>query len=368
MKLLFWVCAFLVLYAYFGYAVYLWLLVRFRRLPSALDAKARTVSIIIAARNEAKNLSAKLGNIRALNYPAELMQIIVASDGSTDETAALLLQREDELVPVILNESRGKAVALNAAVEHATGEILVFFDVRQSVDAGAVEALVARFADPKVGAVSGELVLESADDGPADGVGLYWTIEKMVRRLESESGSVVGATGAIYAIRRELYRSIPAGTILDDVYVPMRVALAGYRVVFEPLAIARDRVFSQKGKEFLRKVRTLTGNYQLLQLSPWMLTWSNPLLFRLISHKLIRLVVPVFLIGTLAASLLAGGTFFRMVFLLQIAFYALAVAGWFVPGMKRFKPIAIANTFVMLNAAAVRAFYNFVVGRNSVWV
>jgi cellulose synthase/poly-beta-1,6-N-acetylglucosamine synthase-like glycosyltransferase len=210
------------------------------------------------------------------------------------------------------------------------------------------------------------LLLETSAPS-SDALGIYWKIEKLVRRLESESGSVVGVTGALYAIRRELYTEIPPGTILDDVFVPMHVARMGKRVVFQPTAIARDQLFSEKGKEFSRKVRTLTGNYQLLQLAPWLLTPVNPLLFRLISHKLLRLLAPLLLVLMLVASAMSSGPFYRSIFWLQVLFYALAAVGTLGPSTKQFKPVAIANTFVMLNAAAALAFYNFVAGRNRVW-
>jgi hypothetical protein len=161
---------------------------------------------------------------------------------------------------------------------------------------------------------------------------------------------------------------MPAGTILDDVFIPMHVARTGYRVIFQPLAIARDRVFSEKGKEFSRKVRTLTGNYQLLRLAPWLLSAANPLLFRFISHKLLRLIVPLFLVVMLLASMLSDGLFYKAFFWLQIAFYGLGAFGMMSPSTKKFRPVAVANTFVMLNAAAAIAFYNFVVRRTSVWV
>jgi hypothetical protein len=161
---------------------------------------------------------------------------------------------------------------------------------------------------------------------------------------------------------------MPSGTILDDVFVPMHVARAGKRVVFQPSAIARDQLFSEKGKEFSRKVRTLTGNYQLLQLAPWMLSPANPLLFRLISHKLLRLQVPLLLVLMLMSSALSTGSFYRSIFWLQILFYALAAVGMLNPALRRFKPVAIASTLVMLNAAASLAFYNFIAGRNRVWV
>jgi len=270
MKLLFWLCLALISYAYFGYAVWLWLCVRFRSRPLRREPLAPRVSIVIAARNEEANLPAKLENLHLQDYPQELLEIVVASDGSTDRTASILHEQGSRIIAVILDESNGKARALNEAVKRATGEILVFLDARQFVESDAVSELTSCFADPTVGAVSGELLLESSEGRSEDALGIYWKIEKIVRKLESASGSVVGVTGAIYAIRREFYTEIPTGTILDDVFVPMNVARMGKRVVFQPSAIARDRLFSAKGKEFSRKVRTLTGNYQLLRLAPWL--------------------------------------------------------------------------------------------------
>jgi cellulose synthase/poly-beta-1,6-N-acetylglucosamine synthase-like glycosyltransferase len=359
----------LVAYAYFGYAALLWLQVRLRRRPVLAKPMVVDVSIIIAARNEEANLPAKLENLSRLDYPANRLQIVISSDGSTDRTATILRENASKIVPVILDESNGKANALNEAVRRATGNILVFQDARQSVDLNAVSELVSCFADPTVGAVSGELLLEGNSSAPSsDAFGIYWKIEKTVRKLESASGSVVGATGALYAIRRELYTEIPRGTILDDVFVPMHVVRMGRRVVFQPTAIARDRVFSEKGKEFSRKVRTLTGNYQLLRLAPWLITPANPLLFRFVSHKLLRLAVPLLLILMLVASGLSSGPFYQSAFWLQILFYFLAILGAMSPSTKRFKPVAIANTFVILNAAVALGFFNFIAGRNKVWV
>ena len=310
MTLLFWLCFALTGYVYIGYALWLSLCVRFRNRPILKQYVVPNVSIIIAARNEEANLPAKLENLRLLDYPRDRLQIVIASDGSTDRTADILWEHVPSILPVILDQSNGKAQALNEAVRLAKGNILVFLDARQSIDANAISELVACFGDPEVGAVSGELLLETPPgESSADALGIYWKIEKIVRKLESASGSVVGATGAIYAIRRELYSEIPPETLLDDVFVPMNVARMGKRVVFQPSAIARDRIFSGKGKEFSRKVRTLTGNYQLVRLAPWLLSPANPLLFRFISHKLLRLLVPLFLILMLAGSAMARGAF-----------------------------------------------------------
>jgi poly-beta-1,6-N-acetyl-D-glucosamine synthase len=369
MRLLFWLCFALIAYAYVGYAV--WLLLRTRLFgtrPVQKQYVTPSLSVVIAARNEEANLPAKLENLRCMDYPRDRFEVVIASDGSTDRTADILRDHSSTIRPVILNESNGKACALNEAVRRSTGEILVFLDARQYVEPDAVSELISCFADPTVGAVSGELLLEDAEGKSEDALGIYWKIEKIVRKLESASGSVVGVTGAIYAIRRELYTEIPAGTILDDLFVPMNVARMGRRVIFQPSAIARDRLFSARGKEFSRKVRTLTGNYQLLRLAPWLLSPANPLLFRFVSHKLLRLLVPLLLLLMLMASAMAGGTFYRTVFWLQVLFYVLAVFGTLIPSVKQFKPVGIASTFVMLNAAAALAFYNFAAGRKKVWL
>jgi biofilm PGA synthesis N-glycosyltransferase PgaC len=367
-KVLFWCCFALIAYAYFGYALWLVFWSRFSRRPVRKGALQPSISVVIAARNEEANLPAKLINLRQLNYPSELLEIVIASDGSTDQTESILLDHAQDVVPVILKQSGGKASALNEAVRHANGELLVFLDARQTIDSDAVSELASCFADPDVGAASGELLLESSEVRSQEGLGIYWKIEKIVRRLESESGSVVGVTGAIYAIRRELYTEIPEGTILDDVFVPMSVVRAGKRVVFEPKAIARDRLFNEKGKEFSRKVRTLTGNYQLMRLAPWLLSSSNPLLFRFLSHKILRLLGPLLLALMLLASATARGPFYRGIFWIQVLFYASAGLGALSPTIKKFKPVGIASTFVMLNAAAALAFYNFIAGRKRVWL
>lgn len=368
MKLIFWICFTVTVYAYFGYAIWLWIYVRLHRRPVLKGLITPSVSIIIAARNEEANLPAKLKNLRLLDYPPDSLQIVIASDGSTDRTAAILREQIPYVVPVILETSSGKASALNEAVKHSSGEILVFLDARQFVEPNAISELTSCFADPSVGAASGELLLETASGAPsADALGIYWKIEKAVRKLESASGSVVGVTGAIYAIRRELYTEIPAGTILDDVFIPMNVARLGKRVIFQPSAIARDRLFSEKGKEFSRKVRTLTGNYQLLRLAPWLLSPLNPLLFRFISHKLLRLLVPLLMVLMLITSAVARGPLYTTIFWLQVIFYLLAALGVLNSSSRKFKPVAIASTFLMLNAAAAQAFYNFIAGRNKVW-
>jgi hypothetical protein len=230
--------------------------------------------------------------------------------------------------------------------------------------------MLENFADPGVGCVSGELMLGNSEASPSgEGLGFYWKVEKCIRELESASGSVVGATGALYAMRHELLSPLPPETILDDVYWPMQAVLQGSRVVFDERARAWDSLDPQLEREFARKVRTLTGNYQLLQLAPWLLSASNPIRFEFVSHKLLRLAVPLALFGILAASLVLRQPVYRFALLLQGLVYGLSLLSLARPGRGRLARIAnLASAFVLLNTAAVVAFANFVSGRKAAWI
>jgi cellulose synthase/poly-beta-1,6-N-acetylglucosamine synthase-like glycosyltransferase len=200
-------------------------------------------------------------------------------------------------------------------------------------------------------------------------MGLYWRIEKQIRELEAASGSVVGATGALYAVRRELLTAVPEGTILDDVYIPLQVVKQGKRVVFEPRARAWDSPDLGGGLEFARKVRTLSGNYQLVQLMPWVLSGDNPVLLRFVSHKLLRLLAPFALVAMFFSSLWLKAPLYRIALILQLAFYGLGVVA--LARLLKRGPVAraadAAATFVLLNTAAVVAFANFISGRKAAW-
>jgi biofilm PGA synthesis N-glycosyltransferase PgaC len=372
MRWVFWGAAFLAGYTYLGYAVWLWLCSRLFPWPVRRAAMELPVSVVMVVRNEEQVLERKLGNLLSLDYPPELCQIVIVSDGSTDRTEAILREHaSNPRVHVVMSQlSRGKANGLNEAFEWTHGDIVVFTDARQVIETGALRLLLEDFADPEVGCVSGALMLGDPAAGEnGQGMGLYWRIEKKVRELESASGSVVGATGALYAVRRELLTAVPVGTILDDVYIPLQVVRQGRRVVFEPRARAWDSPNLGGGLEFARKVRTLSGNYQLVQLAPWILSAKNPVLLRVVSHKLLRLAVPFALAAMLVASLWLKGPFYRVVLILQLAFYGLALLA-----LARLPKAGMigraadaAGTFVVLNTAAVIAFANFLTGRKAAW-
>ena len=370
MKLVFWMSAFLVLYAYFLYP--LWLFFRARLFPRPIHRESvlPTISIIIAARNEEVHLQQKLNNLRNLDYPAELIETFVVSDGSSDGTNDILLNQADPRVrSILLPAHSGKAEALNRALPAVQGEIAVFMDVRQSIARDSVKTLVESFADPAVGCVSGALILGDGEETAPQGVGSYWEMEKAIRRWESAGGSVVGATGALYAVRRSLLPSLPAGVILDDVFIPMTVARSGSRVIFEPRAVAWDKLSSSPKQEFRRKVRTLFGNYQLLSLAPWLITAENPLRFEFISHKLSRLAVPFALVGMTLASIFLYGPIYRLPLIATVSIATLGALGLVHMRMSFVSRLAhLALAFVLLNTAAIVAFCYFVIGKKEVWV
>jgi biofilm PGA synthesis N-glycosyltransferase PgaC len=370
-KWFFWGSVGVIAYTYAGYAGWLWLRSRWRSRPVKPSPHTPSLSIVMVVRNEAEVLEGKLRNLLNLNYPANLRQVIVISDGSNDGTNGILSQwsKHPEIRVVVHPDSRGKAAGLTDAIGLATGEVVVFTDARQKVEPDAVRLLTENFADSEVGCASGELMLGDPESGEtAKGIGLYWRIEKKIRELESASGSVVGATGALYAVRRKLLVSVPHETILDDVYIPMNVARQGSRVIFDARARAWDVPNLGASREFARKVRTLSGNYQLVQIAPWLLTRSNPLRFEFVSHKLLRLVAPFALAAALVTSIFLPEPFYRFAMALQLGFYGLSLLaiGQFTRG-----PVAriadAAFTFVVLNTAAVVAFANFVTGKKAAW-
>jgi cellulose synthase/poly-beta-1,6-N-acetylglucosamine synthase-like glycosyltransferase len=346
MKLLFWTSAAVIAYVYVGYPL---LLAAWARLVPRPAKRSRfpaggwpAVSIVVAARNEAARLPARVDNLLALPYDG-FREIIVVSDGSSDGTAAALapyIERGD--VRLLEVPAGGKPLALNAGVEAARGDILVFADARQRFDRAALESLVSNFSDPAVGGATGELILD-CESGPSsssvgDGVGAYWKYEKWLRRHESLIRSTLGATGAIYALRRSLWRPLPAGTLLDDVLAPMRAVLDGWRVVFDEQAIAEDRAAPDAAAEARRKRRTLAGNYQILAQEPrLLLPFANPVWLQYLSHKVGRLIVPWALVGLLVASvtLAADRWVFALALAAQIAFYGLAAIGAWLEARER---------------------------------
>jgi len=327
---LFWTSLSCIAYVYVGYPL---LLMAWRKLawrPVHKRYQEPSVSLIVAMHNERQNARLKMQNCLELDYPAAKLQVIVSLDAPTDGTDTLIGDYAARGVDVFYSPvRRGKAAALNSGVAMATGEILLFADARQQFDRSAIRELVANFADESVGSVSGALILlDEQGKEASDAVGAYWRYEKGLRAMESEIHSVPGASGSIYAIRRELYVPLHPETILDDVVIPMRIVLGGKRAIFDPAARAYDLASQNPELEYERKTRTLTGNYELFAQMPQLLVpWRNPIFVQLVSHKLGRLLVPYCLVVLFISNLFLLHGFYLVICVCQILWYVLAGAG-----------------------------------------
>ena len=358
-----WGCAGLLAHVFVGYPLWMWLLARVHPRPVHKRGITPTVTVIIAVHDGSRHIKAKLKNLHTIDYPHELIDIIVACDGCNDATPALARHFGGSNTRVLrFPVRRGKAACLNDAVALARGDVLLLTDVRQRLSPMALRELTANLADPTVGAVGGELQMENVRSGFAQGVDAYWRYEKLIRQSESRSGSTIGVSGALYAMRRELFEPLPHGTVLDDVLVPMRVAATGRRVVFEPRAIAWDQPSQLPEQERKRKIRTLAGNYQLIQLAPWLIDpWRNPLWFRFVSHKLLRLMAPwmMLLFAISTATLATRHLHYLWLLLLLLAGVLLVVVGRLLPRLSRWLPVRLAVAFYYLNLFAAQALIAF---------
>lgn len=370
MEWVFWSALGVILYVYLGYPVLLACGARWRSRLVRKGVWTPSISVVMAVHNEAAVIRAKIDNLLALHYPVDRFDLVVVSDGSTDGTDELVARYEARGVRLIrFPIHRGKAEVLNAGVAAARGEIVVFVDARQRIDALALRRLAANFADGMVGAVSGRLRLGALEGHDTEGFGAYWSYEVWLRRQESRIDSTLGATGALYAIRRCLWEPVPSDTILDDVLVPMRIVMAGYRVVYEPEALAFDRLAEQVGDEFARKVRTLAGNFQLLGRYPSLLNpRRNRVWFQYLSHKVGRLAVPFCLLLLLISSATLREGWYGVALGLQVLWYGTAACAG-IPRLQRLAARAVraATAVAAMNLAAVVGLAYMVTGRRDLW-
>ena len=365
------VVAFIILSVFIGYTVagypliLGWLARRDAR-PVDKRFEPRTVSFVIAVYNGADFLADKLRSILGLDYPRELMEVVVVSDESTDATDDIARSFAGEGVKLIRVPRGGKPAALNIAVPQTSGEILVLTDVRQTLERESVRRMIACFGDPTVGVVSGDLVIRKGDIEETN-VGLYWRYERWIRKQLGRVDSMMGATGPFYAMRRALFRPMPKDLLLDDMYVPLGAFFAGYRLIVEEEARAFDYPTGVE-TEFRRKVRTLAGNYQLMRYLPELLSSRNRMLFHYLSYKLARLLLPW---AVLALGVVSFGLprFWREAALAaQALFYLLALTDFAAgPGTLWKRISSPARTVVSLLAATACAVAIFFVPAQKLW-
>ena len=338
--LVFVVSAAFIAYTLFGYPLLLSLLARRRRTPLVREDTPRTVSVLLPVHNGERFLAAKLDSILALDYPPELVEVLVLDDASEDRTGEIAREYVPRGVRVFTLPRGGKAQALNYGLTEARGEILFLTDVRQQLSPNALRALNACFAHSRVGAVSGELVILDGATQAEVNVGLYWKYEKWIRGQLSAIDSVPGCTGCIYALRRELAKPLPPGCLNDDMYLPLQAFLAGYRVLLEPAAKAFDYPTALES-EFRRKVRTLAGNYQLVGFLPQLLGPRNRMWIHFVSHKMARLVLPFALLALLLAAPFLPAPWAWWATASQVAFYLLALLDLALPEGEYWVPTIV---------------------------
>jgi cellulose synthase/poly-beta-1,6-N-acetylglucosamine synthase-like glycosyltransferase len=320
---------------------------------------------VFAAFNEERHVEERIRNVATLAYPADKITLYIGSDGSTDDTAALALRHAGERVRVFpFAQRRGKASVLNDLLAEVVEEIVVFTDANTAFDSRSITALIEHFADPTVGAVSGELRLRD----PAFGDNIdahYWRVETAIKVGESSVGGLLGANGGIYAIRRELYRELPSDTIIDDFIVVMNVSTLGWRVLFESRALAFEDAPSGIDDEFRRRVRIGIGNYQAFFRHPeyWLrTTWTRR--FTYVSHKVLRWFTPHLLFAALVACFsLRMQSPYGELFAVQLVIYGVLATAMVLRKFFRLPRVVTAPVFVFaLNIAFVVAFFRYAIG------
>ncbi len=327
-----------------------------------------SVTVILAVHNGAKEIRAKLGYLLGLDYPKERIDFIVVSDGSTDDTDAIVTSFDDPRIRLLRVERGGKSAALNRALQVATGEILFFTDVRQPLDPRALRHLAANFADPTVGAATGELKLLRGEQGEQRDMDLYWRYEIFARKRLSAIDSLFTTTGCIYALRRSLAEPIPPDTLADDATLALRAFFQGFRIVFDPAAIAFDHP-AVAGTEFRRRFRTLAGLWQLHIRMPELFGGRNRMRLHFLSHKFGRLVLPWALLSIACATIALPASSVRSVLLAaEASVLFLALINRIIPRGFPLKAISSpAQTFLTMNAAALLSIIVFFVPATRLW-
>lgn len=368
---LFWLCALGIVYAYAGFPLLVFAWGSLRRYHVRKADITPGMTLIVAAYNEEQSIAEKIENSLALDYPPEALQILIGSDGSTDQTEAIVRRYESRGVRLLSLPRSGKIHVLSRCVEEATGEILVFSDANTRLDSRALRMLARNFADNTVGGVCGNQVYGAAGGGDSSGAGerLYWSYDKWLKALQTWTGSIVAADGAIYAIRRRLFRMPPDTAVTDDFGISTHVVEAGHRLVFEADAVAYEQDTGAAPREFRRKVRIMNRGLRGVimrrrLLNPFRYGFYSLILF---SHKLWRRLVPLLLLTLLATSAVLATTTPRFGFFFgtQLAFYAVAVLGWSLRQRRlgRTRLLMTPFYYCLANAAALVALCDLALGK-----
>lgn len=383
LKLLFWIFFFILVYAYVGYPVILFVIIRFKKLLNAEKTNTNLdyepdVCLFVTAFNEKDFIRQKVENSFQLNYPQEKVQYVWVTDGSDDGTPDILRKYEN-LEVYHQPERRGKMHAMNRGMQFVKAPIVIFSDTNTRLNQNAIREIVACFSDSKIGCVAGEkrIVEKDADVAAAAGEGFYWKFESWVKRMDGELNSAVGAVGELFAIRRELFEEVETDTILDDFIISLRIAQKGYKIAYSPNAYAEETASLNVKEELKRKIRIAAGGVQTLFRLKSLL---NPFRFGVLSwqyfsHKVLRWTlapISLFLLFFINAGIfLERGSgeisnFYVFFFYVQLLCYLLALVGWYLENRRlRFKLLFIPYYFVSINFAAIKGIIRYFRGKQS---
>jgi len=380
MQSLFLIGLFIIFYTYLGYAILLFLIVKILRLfrsknNPTVTCELPTVTLIVAAYNEAYCIEEKISNTLALTYPKNKLTIVFVTDGSSDETPEIVA-KYPTIQLLHQPERNGKIVAVHRAMQTVGSEITVFTDANTLLNESALEKICQHYQDPKVGAVAGEKRVEIDNSGDATaGEGFYWKYESKLKAWDSELNTVVGAAGELFSIKTALYIPVPSDTILDDFMISMLIAKNGYRIIYEPEAFALETASANTKEELKRKIRIAAGGIQsFLRLTSLLNPFKYPVLsFQYLSHRILRwtiapvLMVFVFVLNWFLIFSNHNSGMFVLLLVAQNLFYALALLGWILQSKSiKLKLFFIPYYFCMMNYAILAGLHRYFFASQSV--
>lgn len=384
MKIIFLLSLFIVFYAFAGYGILLFFIIKIKRLVKGKDALVAPLNkllpqctLVVAAYNEEAFIEEKLKNCLRLKYPDGKLKFVFVTDGSADATPDIVA-RYPRVKLLHQNGRSGKIAAIHRAMAHVDTEIVVFTDANTFLNPEALVNICRHYVDKTVGAVAGEkrVHIDKNADASSAGEGFYWKYESALKKWDSELYSVVGAAGELFSVRRSLYENVPADTILDDFMISMLIAAKGYRIVYEPEAYAIETASENVAEELKRKIRIAAGGIQsILRLKTLFNPFKYPVLsFQYISHRVLRWTVTPFLlmltfVANLVIALQPGETLFRLIFIAQLLFYTLAFTGMIMEKRQiRIKALFIPYYFCVMNYAVLMGIFRyFTTKQSAVW-
>jgi cellulose synthase/poly-beta-1,6-N-acetylglucosamine synthase-like glycosyltransferase len=378
LETIFWICIFIVFYSYVGYGIVIYILVNIKNKFTTnvkYDLQFEPeVTLVVPCFNEADYIEDKIKNSLLLDYPQNKLKLIFISDGSSDDTHERI-KKYPTIVALHENERSGKAVAMNRAMKFVTTPIVAFCDANTILNKEAIRELVKHYKDPHVGAVTGEkrIISTNKEGASTAGEGIYWKYESLLKKLDSDFYSVVGAAGELMSYRTVLYKELPLDTLLDDLMQSMQIALNGYRVIYEKNAWAAETASANVKEELKRKIRISAGAWQsMLRLGKAFNPFHNfKLFFAFISHRVLRwTLAPFSLLILIIINILllkSGNIIYTTFFFMQIAFYALALLGWYLENKKiKVKVLFVPYYFFIMNLCVFLGLFRFLKGNQSV--